>query len=69
MWNARDDALRFFSYGSANRFGGSRASNLGALGVGWEEQHLHSCFPSIGAKFILYIFNVVEYIFPKSVVA
>ena len=62
MWNERDGALRFFSCGSTNRLGGSGASNLAALGVGWEEQYLHSCFPSVGAKFILYIFNVVEYI-------
>ena len=33
--NARDGALSgFFSCGSANRLGGSRASELAALGVG-----------------------------------
>ena len=30
--------------------GGSRASNLAALGVNWEEQILHFCFPSIGSR-------------------
>ena len=36
--NARDDALSgIFSCGSTNRLEGSGASNLAALGVGWEE--------------------------------
>ena len=36
--NARDGTLSgFFSCGSTNRIGGSRESNLDALGVGWEE--------------------------------
>ena len=55
LWNARDGALIFCSYGLRNRLGGSGASRLAALGVGWEEQHLHSCFPSVGPRFLLYI--------------
>ena len=37
---------------------GSGASNLATLGVGWEEQLLHFCFPSVGAKFLFPILNV-----------
>ena len=60
--NARDVTLRhFFSYGIVNKIRGSGASSLDAMGVGWEEQLLHFCFPSVGAMFILYICNVVEY--------
>jgi len=36
----------FFSCGSTNMLGGSGASNLAALGVGWEEQLLHFVFPA-----------------------
>ena len=36
--NARDETLSvFFSCGSENRLESFRASNLDALGVGWEE--------------------------------
>ena len=45
----------FFSYGSTNMLKGSGVSNLAALGVGWEEQLLHFCFSSIGARFIIYV--------------
>ena len=40
---------------------GFEASSLEALGIGWEEQILHFWFPSVGARFIPYTFNVVEY--------
>ena len=47
--NARDGALSgFFSCGSTNRLRGSGASNLAALGVGWEERLFHFYFPSSG---------------------
>ena len=48
----------FFSCGSTNRLEGSGARNLAALGVGWDEQLLHFCFPNVGAKFIFYVLNV-----------
>ena len=52
--NARDGALSdFFSRGSANRLGGFGASDLAALGVGWEERLFHFCFPDSGARFIV----------------
>ena len=55
--NERDGTLRgFFSYGSTNMIKGSGACNLDALIVGWEEQHIHSWFPNIGAMFIVYNF-------------
>ena len=55
--NARDGALSvFFSYGSTNRLGGCRESDLDALRVGWEEQLFHFCFPSIGGRFIVLFF-------------
>ena len=59
--NARDDTLSgFSSCGSANRLGGSWASNLASLGVGWEEQILHFCFPGVGAMFLFYcLFTLV----------
>ena len=41
--NVRDGALSgFCSRGSANRFGGSRESDLAALGSSWEERLFHS---------------------------
>ena len=40
--------------------GGSGASSLDSMGVGWEEWHLHSCFPIVGARFSTSHFNVVE---------
>ena len=49
----------FFSFGSANKIGGFAASNLDALGVGWEEQLLHFCFPNVSYFMFL---NVVEYV-------
>ena len=53
--NTRDDTLSgFFSCGSANKLGGSGASNLAALGVGWEERLFHFCFPSSGSRFLFY---------------
>ena len=56
--NARDDALRgFFSCGSEKRLGGFWASNLDALGVGWEERIFHFCFPSSGVRFLFYVYN------------
>ena len=58
--NSRDGALKdFFSCGLVNRLGGSGASNLATLGVGWEEQLLHFCFPSIGARFIIYVLKLL----------
>ena len=52
--NAIDDTLSGFCFcGSANKFGGSRASDLAALGVGWEEWLFRFYFPSSGAKFLL----------------
>ena len=52
--NARDGALSgFFSCGSTNRIGASEANDLVALGVGWEEQLFHFCFPNSGANFLV----------------
>jgi len=59
--NARDDALRgFFSCGSEKRLGGFLASNLDALGVGWEERIFRFYFPSSGSRFLLYILNLQQ---------
>ena len=33
-----------------NMLKGSRVSNLAALGVSWQEQILHFCFPSIFSR-------------------
>ena len=53
--NARDGALSgFFLCGSVNRLGGSRASDLAALGVGWDERLFHFYFPSSGGMFLSY---------------
>ena len=48
----------FFSRGSTNRIGGSRASNFASLGVGWEEQLFHFRFPSIGSRFLLHFLMI-----------
>ena len=41
--NVRDGALSGFCYrGSANRFRGSRESDLATLGFGWQERLFHS---------------------------
>ena len=57
--NARDDALLgFFSCGSTNTLEGYRASNLDALGVGWEEQLFHFYFLSSGSRFLLYVLHL-----------
>ena len=54
--NARDGALsRFFPFCLVNMLGGSGASNMDALGVGWEEQRFLFCFPNIGASFLFYV--------------
>ena len=39
--------------GSANRLGGSRESKLAALRVSSEEQLIHLCFASVGARLLL----------------
>ena len=44
----------FFSCGLANRLGGSRPSDMAALGVGWEEWLFHFYFPSSNARFLFY---------------
>ena len=52
--NARDGTLSgFFSCGSSNGIGGSGASDLASLGVGWDERLFHFCFPTISARFLL----------------
>ena len=52
--NARDGALSgFFSCGSMNRLKGYGASDLDALGVGWEERLFRLWFPNNGATFLL----------------
>ena len=52
--NARDGALGvFFSCGPGNRLGGYGASQLDALGVGWEERLFHLCFPDSGSRFLV----------------
>ena len=62
--HARDDALSgFFSCGSTDRIEGSGASNLTVIGVGWEEPLFHFCFPSSGARFLLYVLITVDYLF------
>ena len=57
--NARDGALKdFFSCGLVNMLGGFGASNLATLGVGWEEQCFHFCFPSSDARLLFYVFEI-----------
>ena len=54
MCNARDGALRHFSLVvQRTSLGVLEKVKLAALGVGWEEQLLHLCFPSVGARFLL----------------
>ena len=56
--NVRDGALNgFFSCGSTNMIEGSRASNLDALGVGWEERQLQFCFLGRGDMFLTIFIN------------
>ena len=56
--NAREGTLSgFCSCGSTNMLGGSEASNLVPLGVGWEAPLFHFCFPSIVVRFLFYVFN------------
>ena len=53
--NVRDGALSgFCSHGSANRFRGSRESDLAALGSGWEERLFHLSFPRSGSRIFSY---------------
>ena len=64
LGNARDGTLIFFSCDSTNRLGGSGASSLAALGVGWEEQHLQFYFPDNGDRFLtkfIYFFSLGNY--------
>ena len=56
--NARDGALSgFFSSGSTKRLEGSRASDLAALGVGWEEKKIPFFFPTL----VSYSYSVAYY--------
>ena len=55
--NERDGTLSgFFSCGSAKKIGGSRASDLATLGVGWEERLFISIFLAAvpGSYFVAY---------------
>ena len=59
LCNTRDGALRIFYCGSVNRFGGSRASDLAALGDWLGGTTFPLLFSqSVGARFLIYILNV-----------
>ena len=65
--NARDVELIFFSCGSANMLRGSGASDLVALGDWLGGTTFPLLFSqSVGARFLIYILNVVDYNYSRS---